>query len=150
MNKFTYDTPVGKIHIAEQDGKISIISFSPIKSGIITETPVIKKARLQLDEYFKGQRKEFDLPLLIDGTEFQKKVWQALMTIPYGKTESYKDIAIKIGNPNAQRAVGMANHNNRIIIVIPCHRVIGSNGSLTGYGEGLEIKQFLLDLEGGN
>jgi len=111
------------------------------------ETPLIKKAARQFSEYFDGKRKSFDLPLSLQGTDFQKKVWKALKNIPYGKTISYGEIAAKIGNPKACRAVGLANNRNPISIIIPCHRVIGHNGSLTGYGGGLELKQQLLDLE---
>lgn len=101
-------------------------------------------------EYFNGQRKSFDLPLNPKGTEFQKKVWNALLNIPYGSTCSYKDIAVNIGNEKACRAVGGANNKNPIFIIIPCHRVIGKNGSLVGYGGGLDIKLKLLELEQNN
>jgi methylated-DNA-[protein]-cysteine S-methyltransferase len=111
------------------------------------ETPLIKKAAQQFGEYFKGKRKTFNLPLTMQGTDFQMKVWNALKKIPYGKTISYGELAAMIGNPKACRAVGMANHNNPIAIIIPCHRVIGHDGSLTGYGGGLELKQKLLELE---
>lgn len=102
----------------------------------------------QLVEYFNGERREFDIDLDIIGTEFQQRVWQALMKIPYGETVSYKDIAIAVGNPKALRAVGMANNKNKIPIIIPCHRVIGTNGKLVGYGGGLPVKEKLLKLEG--
>jgi len=108
---------------------------------------LINKAAEQLEEYFAGKRKKFDMPLNPCGTEFQRSVWKALEEIPYGEIRSYKDIAIAIGNPNACRAVGLANSKNPIWIVIPCHRVIGAKGTLTGYGGGLEMKQRLLDLE---
>ncbi len=101
----------------------------------------------QLDEYFSGQRVNFEIPCEPTGTEFQKKVWHALEKIPYGETRTYKDIAVAIGKPKAYRAVGMANHRNPIQIIIPCHRVIGSNGNLVGYANGLETKQNLLTLE---
>ena len=101
----------------------------------------------QLDEYFDGSRQEFDLPLRPKGTEFQRRVWQALQQIPYGETWSYGELARYIGNPNAYRAVGAANGINPIPVIIPCHRVIGSNCKLTGFGGGLETKAFLLDLE---
>ena len=110
------------------------------KNYIIKETPLIKKAASQLFEYLNGKRKEFDLPLLKDGTDFQISVWNELLKIPYGETRSYKDIAVAINNEKAVRAVGMANN-------IPCHRVIGINKKLVGYGGGLEIKEFLLNLE---
>ena len=100
-----------------------------------------------MDEYFAGKRKAFDLPLLFVGTDFQKSVWDALLDVPFGATQSYAWLAEKIGNPKAVRAVGMANGANSISIFAPCHRIIGSNRSLTGYGGGLETKRFLLDLE---
>ena len=145
-----YDTPIGKICIAETDGKISHLIFmhaSLSDDYIEEETALIKKAATQVFEYFDGKRKEFDLPLNPMGTDFQRSAWAALETIPYGETRSYKDIAVQIGNPKGVRAVGMANNRNPISIIIPCHRVIGSNGSLTGYGGGLDSKQFLLDME---
>ena len=117
------------------------------KNYIIKETPLIKKAASQLFEYLNGKRMEFDLPLLKDGTDFQISVWNELLKIPYGETRSYKDIAVAINNEKAVRAVGMANNRNKISIFIPCHRVIGSNKKLVGYGGGLEIKEFLLNLE---
>lgn len=147
IQKYFYDTPIGKLGIAEKLGKIFQVSFFDIVEGELTETPLIKKAYEQLDEYFKGLRKNFDLPLLLDGSEFQIKVWKALMTIDYGKTATYGDIAKLIGSPKASRAVGGANNKNKIAIIIPCHRVIGSNGTLTGYAGGLGIKKYLLDLE---
>ena len=111
------------------------------------ETPLIKKAALQFGEYFNGKRKCFNLPLTMNGTDFQMKVWKALKKIPYGKTASYGEISAMIGNPKAYRAVGMANNRNPIAIIVPCHRIIGHNGSLTGYGGGIELKQLLLELE---
>ena len=117
------------------------------KNYIIKETPLIKKAASQLFEYLNGKRMKFDLPLLKDGTDFQISVWNELLKIPYGETRSYKDIAVAINNEKAVRAVGMANNKNKISIFIPCHRVIGSSKKLVGYGGGLEIKEFLLNLE---
>lgn len=107
----------------------------------------LKQAYNELKEYFEGNREYFNFRIKLDGTEFQKKVWKALMNIPYGETRSYKDIATQIGNPKASRAVGMANNKNRVPIVIPCHRVIGSNKKLVGYAGGLHIKTYLLELE---
>ena len=101
----------------------------------------------ELDEYFKGNSKVFDIPLKIEGTEFQRKVWNALLEIPYGETRTYLDIAKQIGNSKACRAVGMANHNNKIMILIPCHRVIGSNKKLVGYAGGIDVKEKLLEIE---
>ena len=114
---------------------------------IIKETTLIKKAASQLFEYLNGKRRDFNLPLLKEGTDFQISVWNELLKIPYGETRSYKDIAIAINNEKAVRAVGMANNRNKIPIFIPCHRVIGSKKKLVGYGGGLEIKEFLLNLE---
>ena len=114
---------------------------------IIKETTLIKKATSQLFEYLNGKRRDFNLPLLKEGTDFQISVWNELLKIPYGETRSYKDIAVAINNEKAVRAVGMANNKNKISIFIPCHRVIGSNKKLVGYGGGLEIKEFLLNLE---
>lgn len=111
------------------------------------ETPLIKKAAAQLTEYFAGNRQTFDFPIAPSGTEFQKRVWQALREIPYGETASYGEIAEKAGCPKGARAVGMACNRNPILIVIPCHRVIGANGSLTGFGGGLDVKERLLGLE---
>ena len=109
-----------------------------------------RRAKRQLDEYFAGERKQFDLELDPPGTDFQKSVLAALLEIPYGETRSYLDIAEQIGNPKAVRAVGGANGNNPIAVIIPCHRVIGKNGSLTGFGGGLEVKSKLLELELGH
>jgi len=111
------------------------------------DLPVFEKAKQQLTNYFKGELTEFDLPLKASGTEFQKRVWRELSRIPYGQTINYGQLAQRIGNPNAQRAVGLANGRNPIGIVVPCHRVIGANGTLTGYGGGLPRKQTLLELE---
>ena len=146
-----YEYPVGPVGIAEADGRIVSIFFWELPPLCFEdrETPLIKRAAGQLTEYFGGKRRVFDLPLEFNGTDFQKKVWAALMTIPYGETRSYGEIARQIGNPNASRAVGMANHRNPIVIVCPCHRVVGSDGSLTGYGGGLRNKEYLLKLEGG-
>ena len=153
-NVFYYDYPVGGIGITEETGKISGVFFQTGKKKhpktadyTIAETSLIKKTAAQFKEYFEGKRKKFDIPLLLRGTEFQLSVWKALQKIPYGKTCSYKEIAGMAGNPKACRAAGMANNRNPITIIIPCHRVIGSDGSLTGYGGGLDKKQYLLELE---
>ena len=116
----------------------------------VEETDLIKETKRQLDEYFAGKRKEFDIPTRLEGTEFQKRVWEELRKIPYGKTVTYKDIAEAVGCQKGFRAVGLANNRNPISIIYPCHRVIGSNGSLTGYGGGLDVKEKLLELERGN
>jgi len=151
-NYYTYDSPFGKI-VIESDGN-AITSIKTCKNtkpfGIMKANKLTDKAAEQLSGYFSGKRRKFDLPLHPHGTQFQQKVWKELCEIPYGETRSYKDIANTIGNPNACRAVGMANNKNPIWIMIPCHRVIGSNGKLTGYGGGLKMKQGLLNLEEGN
>lgn len=150
---YEYEVPIGRIVIAEEGGAITFIEFGKesipqiVEGGAERETSIIGEAYRQLKEYFSGSRKTFDLPLAPKGTDFQQSAWQALLTIPYGETRSYKEIAEQIGNPKACRAVGMANNRNPISIVVPCHRVIGSNGSLVGYGGGLDIKKQLLDLE---
>lgn len=150
------NTPIGKIGIAttENDSHITDLTWESDFENLkkendfqICETELIKQAKKQLFEYFERKRKIFDLPLLKEGTPFQISVWNALEKIPYGETCSYKDIAIAIDNPKAVRAVGMANNRNKIAIFIPCHRVIGADGKLVGYGGGLHIKQFLLELE---
>lgn len=150
-NLFYYDTPIGKIALAEKEGKITDLFLKP--SGLdkgynIKETDVLKEAGKQLKEYFDGKRKSFSLPLTPEGTPFMKSVWKSLEKIPYGETRSYKDIAIACGSNKAYRAVGMANNKNPIAIIIPCHRVIGADKKLVGYGGGLDIKEFLLKLEG--
>jgi len=116
-------------------------------TAVLRETPLLKRAGKQLMEYLAGERKEFDLPLALEGTEFQQAVWKALLSIPYGQTRSYSQIAASIGNPKACRAVGMANNRNPVAIIVPCHRVIGADGRLVGYGSGLDIKEKLLNLE---
>ena len=145
---FTYKTTIGNITIAEEDNHIIMIKFKEdVGSAIKKETPLIKEAINQLSQYFEGKRQTFDLPLRSDGTDFQQKVWAALQRIPYGQVWSYKRLAEEIGNPKACRAVGMANNRNPISIVVPCHRVIGSDGSLVGYASGIENKRWLLELE---
>jgi len=138
------------LFIAEENGAVCNIFFDNKKipeDYEKQETPLIKKTAGQLDEYFNGKRKVFDLHLALHGTDFQIKVWNALRTIPYGETISYGQLAAMTGNPKACRAVGMANNRNPVPVIVPCHRVIGSNGSLTGYAGGLELKQNLLELE---
>ena len=143
---YYYDTYAGKIGIAEEAGAITDIVFKTIDCPV-EETELIRETKRQLDEYFAGKRKDFDVPTRLNGTEFQKRVWLALRDIPYGKTASYKDVAAAVGCPKGYRAVGMANNRNPISIIYPCHRVVGSDGSLTGYGGGLDVKAKLLELE---
>jgi methylated-DNA-[protein]-cysteine S-methyltransferase len=147
-----YETVIGKIGIEENGEAVTRIMFEKELSDQMeqgAETPLMAEAARQLNEYLEGQRQAFDLPLSPEGTQFQRDVWKALQQIPYGQTCSYRDIAENIENPKACRAVGMANNRNPIPIIIPCHRVIGTNGKLVGYGGGLEIKEYLLQLEKG-
>lgn len=140
-------SPLGPLGVAEEDGFITRVVFGPEPSLPTTPTPILRQAVLELEEYFAGRRQMFDLPLRPKGTPFRIKVWQALCQIPYGQTCSYAQLASWVGNIKACRAVGGANHHNPIPIIIPCHRVIGADGRLTGYGGGLGKKQFLLALE---
>ena len=145
--QYSYETMLGSVTLVEEDGALLAISTHRSWDGAEQETPLIKVAYHQLTEYLQGERKTFDLPLRMKGTDFQISVWKALCDIPYGETRSYKQIADAIGNPKAVRAVGMANNRNPLLIVVPCHRVIGANGKLVGYGAGIEKKEFLLRLE---
>ncbi len=144
-----YDFPCGKLKIGYTDTAIRYVLFTD-EQGSGTPSELSELAASQLREYFDGKRKSFDLPLEVLGTEFRKKVWAALAEIPYGETRSYKDIAEATGNPKACRAVGGANNKNPISIIIPCHRVVGADGSLVGYGGGIDKKTLLLELEGKN
>ena len=151
MSKLDYKSPIGVIEIEGSEEAVTSIMFVESDETINTvnnETPkVLVNCFNQLDEYFKGERHVFTFPYSINGTGFQKMVWNALTTIPYAETGSYKDIAVTIKNDNAVRAVGTANGRNRLSIVIPCHRIIGSNGKLTGYAGGLWRKEWLLQHE---
>ncbi len=147
------DSPVGRLLLAGSGGRLEVIAFS---SGSKARGPgpgwrrsdePFRCVRQQLEEYFAGSRRTFELPLAPRASPFQARVLEALLTIPYGETCSYKDIAVALGDPLAVRAVGSANGSNPLPIVIPCHRVIGSDGSLTGFGGGLDAKRYLLDLE---
>ncbi|MET3697749.1 methylated-DNA-[protein]-cysteine S-methyltransferase [Bacillus oleivorans] len=146
--KVDYESPIGVIEIAGTDDVVYSILFSEQEKGenkMKEDTPkVLADCYHQLDEYFKGTRREFSFPYQMEGTHFQKTVWKALTGIHYGQTGSYKDIAVSIGNEKAIRAVGSANGKNKLSIVIPCHRIIGSNGTLTGYAGGLWRKEWLL------
>ena len=141
---------VQKIVEAEGRGGDRKVRQITIEEETEEETPVLARARRQLEEYFAGERKAFELPLSARGTPFQKRVWDELLKIPYGETITYGELAARIGNPKAGRAVGMANHHNPISIIVPCHRVIGARGKLVGYGGGLDLKERLLAFEKGN
>jgi methylated-DNA-[protein]-cysteine S-methyltransferase len=147
------DSPVGRLLLAGQNDALKVIGFSSggKARGADPEwerfDEPFRPVRKQLEEYFAGERRHFDIPIEPDGTPFQRQVLSALLEIPYGETRTYRDVAVAVGNPKAVRAVGGANGSNPIPIVIPCHRVVGSDGSLTGFGGGLDTKRFLLDLE---
>jgi methylated-DNA-[protein]-cysteine S-methyltransferase len=151
-----HPSPVGKLKLVASDAGLAAILWENdredrVPLGATTEKadhPVLAETARQLDEYFAGKRTRFDLPLDFHGTDFQKSVWARLLAIPFGETRTYAQVANELGRPTASRAVGAANGRNPISIVAPCHRVIGSDGSLTGFAGGLEGKQFLLELEG--
>ena len=147
MNSTLFDSPVGTLFIAESDGRICEISYCSGKKETVRESRLLIEARMQLTEYFSGKRREFDLPLLEEGSDFALAVRREMLAIPYGTTKTYSEIAAEIGNPKAARAVGMACHNNPLAIVVPCHRVIGVGVNLVGYAGGFEKKEFLLRLE---
>lgn len=148
LHQSVFKSPIGFIKIAADDNSICELDFIDHDFIILkSELPVINECIAQLNEYFAGKRKTFSLPLNPKGTEFQKRIWALLQEIPYGKTISYSDLALKAGDINLTRAVGPANGANKIAIVIPCHRVIGSDGKLTGYAGGLWRKERLLNLE---
>ena len=140
-------SPAGNIRICRDDAGIACLQFTDDEITPIPEDELLQKCVQELDEYFQGMRREFDLPLSLKGTEFQKKVWHALTEIPYGQTVSYQEIASAAGKPGGARAAGGACHRNPVWIIIPCHRVIGKNGSLTGYAGGIGRKQILLETE---
>lgn len=144
-----YDSPIGILKIAEDDQGITEVSFQEEIGADQKEGSLyLEKTLRQLEEYFAGTRRSFDVPLSLKGTEFQKKVWHALKEIPYGHTACYQEVAAMIGNEKASRAIGNANHHNPVVIIVPCHRVIKANGSIGGYGGGIERKKYLLNLEG--
>lgn len=159
MRTHTFDSSMGKMTLYETDGGICGVDLEgktvpAMQKKIFREaelekmrTDLLEKAQTELEEYFAGERKKFDLPLRMFGTEFQMRVWNTLLQIPYGGTLTYGEAAKIIGSPKACRAVGMANNQNPLMILVPCHRVIGADGSLVGYGGGLEIKKKLLQLE---
>ncbi|CAM3826848.1 methylated-DNA--[protein]-cysteine S-methyltransferase [Bordetella tumulicola] len=151
----TIASPVGELTLVAQGSALAAILWENERPGRVRMGPMVEDAQhpvliateRQLAEYFAGRREHFDLPLTFSGTTFQKQVWAALLTIPYGQTRSYRDIAIQVGRPKAVRAIGAANGRNPISIVTPCHRVVGSSGDLTGFAGGLQAKALLLKLE---
>lgn len=151
MSKYTlfWESPIGTLTLEEEDGALTFLLFGRVElPGQEQDTPLLRETVQQLEEYFSGSRQSFTIPLHPSGTPFREKVWAALREIPYGETRSYGQLAEMVGQPRAVRAVGGANHHNPIAILIPCHRVIGADGSLTGYGGGMDKKKFLLRLEG--
>lgn len=147
-------TPLGRVLVVSTDTELIGLYFDAhertpeVPEGGASESAPLTAVTAQLDEYFRGERTAFDVPLRLDGTAFQRAVWSALLEIPYGSTSTYSEIATQLGNPRATRAVGAANGRNPISIVVPCHRLIGAGGGLTGYGWGLDRKRRLLELEG--
>jgi methylated-DNA-[protein]-cysteine S-methyltransferase len=149
------DSPVGALKLVAHDHALVAVMWDNedhkrVRLAELIEDhqhPMLLRVKKQLEQYFAGQRQQFDLPLDFQGTDFQQQVWQTLLTIPYGETRSYKEIAVQIGNEKAVRAVGAANGKNPISIIAPCHRVIGSSGALVGFAGGLDKKQILLSLE---
>lgn len=151
MEFYLFETPYGPMALAQEGDALTrlLLPNRPMPRVASHPTPLLLRAQDQLLEYFAGARREFDLPLAPEGTPFRKKVWAALLDIPWGQTRTYRDLAAAVGCPKGFRAVGAANHVNPLPILIPCHRVVGSDGSLTGYAGGLELKRALLALEGG-
>ena len=146
---FTYlNSPLGLLEISATDAGITAVTFVESPAHAAAAHPLLAAAAAQLADYFAGQRRDFDLPLAAAGTPFQRAVWQQLLGIPYGRTVTYQDVANALGKPRAVRAVGAANGQNPAAVIVPCHRVIGSNGRLTGYGGGLWRKEWLLRHEG--
>ncbi len=149
----TFESPVGPLLLAGDSNALQRVSFESSKHSALTQAEwkqnraAFAEVIRQLQAYFRGELKVFDVPLAMEGTDFQLRVWNALRAIPYGETISYAQLAERIGNPKAVRAVGLANGSNPIPIIVPCHRVIGSDGSLTGFGGGLPIKKILIELE---
>jgi methylated-DNA-[protein]-cysteine S-methyltransferase len=151
MPQAVRETCLGRLTRVEHEGAITHLYFgrdaAPVLNGGVAETPLLRRAFRQLEAYLAGRLQAFDLPLAPQGTLFQQRVWKILLSIPYGQTCSYKNVACRLGSPGAARAVGMANNRNPIPILIPCHRVIGADGSLVGYGSGIDIKARLLAIE---
>ncbi|MDR0463261.1 MAG: methylated-DNA--[protein]-cysteine S-methyltransferase [Pseudomonadales bacterium] len=146
-------SPIGELLIAAEGDYLVELRLPKLfkkENYILGNSSMLERTAKQLEEYFVGKRKDFDIPLKLYGTDFQKQTWEALISVPYGKTASYKDIAIQIGSPKACRAVGGANNKNPIAIIVPCHRIVGANSKLVGYAGGLDIKTMLLDLEKSN
>lgn len=148
MNGYAvYPFPFGFLKIGYEGDAVTCLKSVPPDDPKGQKTPLTDRVYGEIMEYLDGKRRHFDFPIELHGTDFQKKVWAQLQKIPYGETRTYKEIAEAIGNPKASRAVGMANNKNPVFIVVPCHRVVGSDGKLTGYAGGLDMKAALLELE---
>lgn len=152
MTEYICPSPVGPLTLVEENGRLTEVRWNPglpraAAPLALPATPLLRQAAAELTAYFAGELREFTVPLAPKGTPFQQKVWATLQTIPYGETCTYGEIAARIGNEKACRAVGMANNRNPLPIFIPCHRVVGKNGKLVGYAGGLDIKTYLLELE---
>lgn len=143
------ETPLGALYLADDGAAVTQVRFvrDADPAAHVAPSALLRRTMEELARYFAGTLTAFTVPVRLDGTPFQRRVWQALLTIPYGQTRSYGEIARQIGSPNASRAVGMANHRNPVSILVPCHRVIGADGKLVGYGGGLDKKEWLLQLE---
>lgn len=156
VDSYVFKSPIGFLKIYEENHRITNLSLQQEENSIgpskdfTGHSDLLYEAYKQLQEYFMGNRKKFDLPISYAGTLFQQQVWKELQNIPYGETRSYEDIAVGIGNRKAVRAVGQANNKNPIMIIVPCHRVIHKNGSIGGFGCGIDVKKYLLDLEKNN
>lgn len=148
MFQLLIDSPIGPLTLSGTETALTKLTFGDGRQAETCSAPVLEQAARELSEYFSGTRREFTVPLAPEGSDFQQKVWAALRSVPYGTTASYKDIAVQTGKPGAAVAVGQANSKNPIPVIIPCHRIIGANGKLTGYTGGLHIKKALLRLEG--
>ena len=152
MDSYTFNTPIGFLTIREEEQKLTNLFWQADSARVLKNerhSDFLYEVYIQVNEYFAGRRRQFDVPLKSEGTLFQQSVWRQLQKIPYGQTRSYQEIAIGIGNEKAVRAVGQANNKNPIMIIIPCHRVIHKNGDITGFTCGVEVKQYLLNLEKG-
>ena len=148
MNRRIIDTPVGRLELSARDGRLCRIRLALKEAAPAGEDPVLDEAERQLRAYFAGERKTFDVPLLMEGSEFDRAVWQQLLEIPFGQIRTYGQLAAALGKRNASRAVGGACSRNPLLIVVPCHRVIAGTGKLTGFAAGMDMKRTLLELEG--
>jgi methylated-DNA-[protein]-cysteine S-methyltransferase len=143
----SFNTPIGAVRITEEDGSIIRIELTDAEASSSAPTPLLREAEHQIMAFLRGERQQLDFPIRMVGTPFQQRVWHALQQIPYGTTRTYGEIAAAIDNPRASRAVGMACNRNPLLLIVPCHRVVGANGTLTGFAYGTDAKRWLLELE---